>query len=62
MTLLAGMPSSLVEEARGSFEWSSIPSPSGSVMLQKIEEKNQKNMNAQRTSRESEKALRLLLY
>ena len=35
MTPLAGMPSSLVEEARGSLGWFSIPRPSVSVMLQK---------------------------
>ena len=33
MTPLVGMPSSLVGEARGSLEWSSIPRPAGSVML-----------------------------
>ena len=52
MNPLAGMPSSLVGEARGSLEWSSIPRPAGSVMLQKIEENNQKKMSAQRTFRE----------
>ena len=36
MTPLAVMPSSLVGEARGSLEWSSILRPVGSVMLQKI--------------------------
>ena len=35
MTPLAGMSSSLVGEARGSFEWSSIPRPVGNVMLRK---------------------------
>ena len=62
MTPLAGMPSSLAGEARGSLEWSSIPRPSGSVMLQKREENNQNNMNAQRTLREAKKIWRLLLY
>ena len=37
---LAGMPPSLVGEARGSLEWSSIPRPSGSLMLQKREDKH----------------------
>ena len=60
MTPLAGMPSSLVEEARGSLEWFSIPRPAGIVMLNKIEEKKQKNMSAQRTSREAQKVWRLL--
>ena len=55
MTPLAGMPSSLVVEARVSLEWSSIPSPYGSVVLHKGEEKKKKNMSAQRTSREAQK-------
>ena len=46
-TPLAGMPSSLVEEARGSLEWSYILRPSGSVMLQKREAKKQKTTSAQ---------------
>ena len=44
MNPLAGMLSSSVGEARGSLEWSSIPRPTGSVMLHKKEEKKQKNM------------------
>ena len=55
MSPLAGMPPSLVGEARGSLEWSSIPRPSGILMLQKREDKNQNNMSAQRTSREAQK-------
>ena len=35
MTPLAGMPSSLVGEARGSLEWSSIQMPDGGVILGK---------------------------
>ena len=54
MTPLLGIPSSLVVEARGSLEWFSVPRPDGSVMLYKIEEQKQKNMNAQRTSREAQ--------
>ena len=37
ITPLAGMPSSLMGEARVSLGWSSIPMPVGSVMLQKRE-------------------------
>ena len=55
MTPLAGMPSSFMKEERGSLEWSSIPRPAGSVMLQKREENKQKNLSAQRTSREAQK-------
>ena len=62
MTPLVGMHSSLVEEAKGLLEWSSITIPSVSVMLHKIEEKKQKNMISQRTSKESQKVCRLLLY
>ena len=62
MTPLAGMTSSLLGEARGSLEWSSITRPAVSVTLQKIEEKNQKNMSFQRTSRESQKVWRLLQF
>ena len=62
MTPLAGMPSSLVGEARGSLEWSSISRPDGSVMLQKREDKKQKNISAQRTLRGAQKVWRLLLY
>ena len=62
MTPLSGMPSSLVEEARGSLEWSYICRPARIVMLQKKEEKNQNNMSAQRTSRESQKVWRIMLY
>ena len=62
MIPLVGMPSSLVGEARGSLEWSSILRPYGSVMLQKREEKNQKNMSPQRTSGEAKKVWRLLLF
>ena len=52
LTPLAGMHSELAKEARVSLEWSSIPRPEGSVMLQKIEEKKQNNMMiAQRTPR-----------
>ena len=60
ITPLAGMPSSLVGEARVSLEWYSIPRSSGSVMLPKIEEKKQNNMRAQITSREAQKSWRLL--
>ena len=60
MNPLAGMPSSLVEESMGSFEWSSIISPVISVMLRKIDEKKQKNVISQRTSRESQKMWRLM--
>ena len=35
MTPLADMPSSSVEEAKGSLYWSSIPRPDVSVMLNK---------------------------
>ena len=62
MTPLAGMTSSLMKEARGSLEWSSIPRPAGSVMLHKIEEEEKKNMISQRTSREAQKVWRLLIY
>ena len=62
MTPLAVMPSSLVGEAKGSFEWSSIPRPVGSVILQKRYEDKQKNIISQRTSRGAQKVLRLLLY
>ena len=37
MTPPVDTPSSLVQGARGSSEWSSIPRPAGSLMLQKIE-------------------------
>ena len=60
MTPLAGMPSSLVGEARVSLEWSSITKPSVSMILHKIEEKNQNNMIAQRTLKEDQKLWRLL--
>ena len=62
MNPIAGMPSSLVVEARGSLERSSIPRPVRSVMLQKVEEKKHKNISVQRTSREAQKLWRLLLY
>ena len=62
MTPIAGMPSSLVVEARGSSEWSSITRPAGSVMLQKIEEENQNNISTQRTSIEAQKVWRLLKF
>ena len=62
MTPLAVMPSSLVEEARESLEWSYITRPDKSVMLQKREDKKKKNMNDQNTLRESQKVWRLLLY
>ena len=62
MTPLAVMPSSLAEEARESLEWSSITRPDRSVMLQKKEDKKQKNMNDQRNPRESQKVWRLLIY
>ena len=62
MNPLSGMPSSLMVEARGSLELSSIPRPAGSVMLQKKEENNKKNMSAQRTSRGPQNLWRLLLY
>ena len=60
MNPLVGMPSSLVEEARGSLEWSCIPRPSGSVMMHKIEENKQKSISAQGTPREDQKLWRLL--
>ena len=62
MTPLTGMPSSLVVEVRGSLEWSSIPRPAVSLIIQKIYEKKQKNMSAQRTSREAQKLWRLLKF
>ena len=62
MTPLLGITSLLVGEARGSLEWSSITMPDKSVMLQKIEEKKQKNMSAQRTLRENQKVWRLLQF
>ena len=62
ITPLAGMPSSLVEEARVSLEWSSITGPARSEMLQKIEDNKHKNMSAQRTSRGAPKVWRLLHY
>ena len=62
MNPLVGMPSSLVEEARGSLEWSSIPRPDGSVMLQEREENNQNKMSAQRTSMEAQKVWRRLQF
>ena len=39
-----------VGEAKGSLEWSFNLMHAVIMMLRKIEEKNQKNMNAQRTS------------
>ena len=60
MTPLAGMSSSLVGEAGGSLEWSSIPEPAGIVMLRKIGEKNKNNMSSQRTLREAQKLRRIL--
>ena len=60
MTPPVDTPSSSGQGARGSSEWSSIPRPFGSVILRKIEEKNQKNMSAQRTSREAQKVSNLL--
>ena len=62
MTPLESMPSSLVEEARRSFQWSSIPRPDVIVMQQKKEEKKHNNMSSQRTLREAKKVWRLLLY
>ena len=62
MTPIVGMPSSLVEEARGSLELSSISRPSVSVILQKREGEKQKNMSAQRTLRGTQKLWRLLIY
>ena len=62
MTPLAVMPSSLVGESRGSLEWSYIPRPTGSGMLQKREDKKQKNMSAKRTLREAQKLWRLLQF
>ena len=50
MTSISGRPSSSVGEERGSFEWSSIPRPTGSLMLRKIEEKK-KNMSVHRNLR-----------
>ena len=55
MNPLTVMPSSLVGEARGSLEWSSVPRPSVSAMLRKIEDKKQNNMSAQRNWREAQK-------
>ena len=52
MTPPANMPSSLGQGARRSLEWSYIPRPSVSLMLKKGEDKKQKNMSSQRTSRE----------
>ena len=60
ITPLAGMPSSLVGEARGSLEWSYIPRSVVSVMLQKREEKKHKNTSAKITSGEAQKVWRLL--
>ena len=61
MTPPEGMTSSSGQVARGSLEWSYIQGPSGSVVLQKREDNNQKNIRAQRTSREARKVWRLLL-
>ena len=55
MTPPADTPSSSGQGERVSLEWSSIQGPAGSVMLRKREENKQKNMRAQRTSRESKK-------
>ena len=60
MTPLAGMYSSLVGEARGSLECSSIQRTSRRMLLRKIEEKNKKKISTQRTLREAQKVLRLL--
>ena len=54
MTPLAGMNSSLVGEARGSLEQSSIPRPSGSVMLRKRYKKKQNKRSVQRTLRKAQ--------
>ena len=62
MTPLAGMYSSFVGEERGSLEWSSIPRPARSVMLQKREEKKQNNMISQKTSRKAQKLWRLMQF
>ena len=62
MNPLAGIPSPLVGEARGSLEWSSITRPSVSVMLRKIEDNNKKKIISQRTSRESQKVWRLMKF
>ena len=62
MTPIEGMPSSLVGEERVSLEWYSITKPSVSVILCKREEKNQKNMGAQRTLMEYPKLWRLLQF
>ena len=62
MNPLAGMTSSLAGEARGSLEWSSIPRPAGSMMLQKREYKNKKKMITQRNFREAKKLWRLLKF
>ena len=62
ITHLAGMPSSLTEEERGSLEWSSIPRTSGRVILHKREEKNQNKTSAQKNYREAQKVWRILLY
>ena len=59
MNPLVGMSSSLVGESRGSLEWSSIPRNAGSAVLQKREEKKQKNMSAKRTFKEAQKVWRL---
>ena len=61
-TPLSGMPSSLMGEARVSLEWSSIPRPSGIMMLWKIEDNKHKEMSSQRTLREAQKLWRLLQF
>ena len=55
MTPPADTPLSSGQGARGSLVRSSIQRPAGSVMLRKREDKKQKNMSAQRTSREAQK-------
>ena len=62
MTPLAGMPSSLVVEAKVSLEWFSIPRPSGIIMLWKREDKKHNNMSSQVTLREAEKLWRILQF
>ena len=62
MTPLACMTSSLVEEARGSLGWSSIPRPVRSLVLHKREDNKHKNTSAQITSREAQKVWRLLQF
>ena len=49
MTHVAGIPSSVVLEAKVSLEWLFFPRPSGSMMLWKREYKKYNNTRSQRT-------------